>query len=69
MMFCCQSAIRERKQYHTFRCDPATYERQGKLCSGPNEAEVARKLQSAKTDTCSMPVHADDSDFPATENG
>ncbi len=60
---------REESKRHTFRCDPATNERQGKPCSGPDEAEVARKLKPANANANSVPVHGGDGNFPATENG
>jgi hypothetical protein len=60
---------RLRRKRHTFSRDPATHERQGKLCSGPNEAEVTRKLHTTKADANSVPIHGDNGDFPAAENG
>ena len=61
-------SYRSRRKRRTLRYDPAAYERQGKLRSSPDETEVARKLQPAKADADSVPVHGDDGDFPATEN-
>ena len=64
-----QSEGGKEREGRTFGRDSPAHERQSELGPGPGEAEIARELEAGYAYASSMPVHSDDGDLPATEDG